>query len=164
MRSPHELHTSRREFPKKLVKRMFRPLFPFHSSISSCSLCVSSRHQTGPQTAKEKLTPADSSPSILIWSEECAWKDGLRRTGWGLRWNLLDFVVVTMSLVALGPINAPISVIRVTRAFRAVRILDLFSEGGGGGGLQRVHKASYIFREFDMLLSGWCRRILVYYC
>lgn len=131
---------------KKLVKGMFRPLFPFHSSISSCSLCVSSRHQTGPQTAKEKLTPADSSPSILIWSEECAWKDGLRRTGWGLRWNLLDFVVVTMSLVALGPINAPISVIRVTRAFRAVRILDLFSGGGGRGAAACAQSKLYISR------------------
>jgi hypothetical protein len=42
------------------------------------------------------------------------------------RWNVLDFVVVTMSLVALGPINAPVSIIRVTRAFRAVRFLTIF--------------------------------------
>ena len=37
-------------------------------------------------------------------------------------WNLLDLVVVTLSLVALGPIPIPISVVRMIRVFRVIRV------------------------------------------
>jgi hypothetical protein len=37
-------------------------------------------------------------------------------------YNLVDTVVVLLSLLALGPINVPISILRVVRAFRVVRI------------------------------------------
>ena len=37
-------------------------------------------------------------------------------------WNQLDVVVVTASLVALGPVNMPVNVIRVMRAFRVIRL------------------------------------------
>jgi hypothetical protein len=37
-------------------------------------------------------------------------------------WNLFDSVVVSLSLVALGPIDMPISVLRSVRAFRVVRL------------------------------------------
>jgi hypothetical protein len=36
--------------------------------------------------------------------------------------SLFDLFVVTMSLIALGPINLPISILRLMRAFRIVRI------------------------------------------
>ncbi len=37
-------------------------------------------------------------------------------------WNQLDFIVVSLSLVALGPVSMPINVIRVMRAFRVIRL------------------------------------------
>jgi hypothetical protein len=37
-------------------------------------------------------------------------------------WNQLDFIVVTLSLVSLGPVSMPINVIRVMRAFRVIRL------------------------------------------
>ena len=37
-------------------------------------------------------------------------------------WNQLDFVVVILSLVSLGPVSMPINVIRVMRAFRVIRL------------------------------------------
>ena len=37
-------------------------------------------------------------------------------------YNLVDTVVVLLSLLALGPINVPISILRVVRAFRVVRM------------------------------------------
>ena len=37
-------------------------------------------------------------------------------------WNVFDTVVVTLSLVALGPIAMPINVLRSLRAFRVVRL------------------------------------------
>ena len=38
------------------------------------------------------------------------------------RYNLVDAAVIALSLVALGPINIPITVLRVIRAFRVVRV------------------------------------------
>ena len=38
-------------------------------------------------------------------------------------YNLFDLIVISLSLVALGPINLPISVLRVIRAFRVIRIV-----------------------------------------
>lgn len=37
-------------------------------------------------------------------------------------WNQLDVVVVTLSLVALGPVTMPANVLRVVRALRVVRL------------------------------------------
>ncbi len=36
---------------------------------------------------------------------------------------MFDLVVVTLSLVALGPIDIPVNVLRVLRAFRVLRLL-----------------------------------------
>ncbi len=41
------------------------------------------------------------------------WRDG---------WSIFDFLVIALSLVALGPVNMPISVIRLMRTFRVVRL------------------------------------------
>jgi hypothetical protein len=41
------------------------------------------------------------------------WRDG---------WSVFDFVVIALSLVALGPVDMPISVIRLMRTFRVVRL------------------------------------------
>ena len=40
-------------------------------------------------------------------------------TNW---WNALDVVIIILSLVALGPINIPISILRLVRAFRVIRL------------------------------------------
>ncbi len=37
-------------------------------------------------------------------------------------WNIFDFIVVAMSLVALGPVKVPVNVIRSLRAFRVIRL------------------------------------------
>jgi voltage-gated sodium channel len=37
-------------------------------------------------------------------------------------WNVFDCIVVTLSLVALGPLNIPMNVLRSLRAFRVVRL------------------------------------------
>ena len=37
-------------------------------------------------------------------------------------WNLFDSVVVALSLVALGPIDMPVNVLRSLRAFRVIRL------------------------------------------
>ncbi len=37
-------------------------------------------------------------------------------------WNMFDSIVVSLSLVALGPIDMPINVLRSLRAFRVVRL------------------------------------------
>ncbi len=37
-------------------------------------------------------------------------------------WNIFDFIVVALSLVALGPVNIPLNVIRSLRAFRVIRL------------------------------------------
>jgi hypothetical protein len=37
-------------------------------------------------------------------------------------YNLVDTAVVFLSLLALGPLNVPVSILRVVRAFRVVRI------------------------------------------
>jgi hypothetical protein len=37
-------------------------------------------------------------------------------------WNIFDLIVVTMSLVALGPVKVPVNVIRSLRAFRVIRL------------------------------------------
>ena len=37
-------------------------------------------------------------------------------------WNAFDCIVVTLSLVALGPLNFPMNVLRSLRAFRVVRL------------------------------------------
>jgi voltage-gated sodium channel len=41
-------------------------------------------------------------------------------------WNIFDLVVVSMSLVALGPVQIPINVIRSLRAFRVIRLFGRF--------------------------------------
>ncbi len=38
------------------------------------------------------------------------------------RWNLLDLLVVALSLAALGPIDLPMSVLRMLRVFRVIRL------------------------------------------
>ena len=42
-------------------------------------------------------------------------------------YNLFDLIVISLSLVALGPINLPVSVLRVIRAFRVIRIFGRLS-------------------------------------
>ena len=42
-------------------------------------------------------------------------------------YNLVDLVIISLSLAALGPINLPISVLRVIRAFRVIRIFGRLS-------------------------------------
>ena len=42
-------------------------------------------------------------------------------------WNAFDVVVIFLSLVALGPINMPISVLRLVRAFRVIRLFGHMS-------------------------------------
>ena len=37
-------------------------------------------------------------------------------------WNVFDTIVVTLSLVALGPVSMPINVLRSIRALRVVRL------------------------------------------
>ena len=37
-------------------------------------------------------------------------------------WSLLDAFVVLMSLVALGPVNIPMTILRLMRAFRVIRL------------------------------------------
>jgi hypothetical protein len=37
-------------------------------------------------------------------------------------WSMLDAFVVLLSLVALGPIELPVTVLRLLRAFRVVRL------------------------------------------
>ena len=41
-------------------------------------------------------------------------------------WNIFDVVVVTISLIALGPFKIPVNVIRSLRAFRLIRIFRRF--------------------------------------
>ena len=41
-------------------------------------------------------------------------------------WNVFDLIVVTVSLVALGPFKVPVSVIRSLRAFRVIRLFGRF--------------------------------------
>jgi hypothetical protein len=48
--------------------------------------------------------------------------DSWSRPAAGLRRSLFDLFVVTMSLIALGPIDLPISILRLMRAFRVIRI------------------------------------------
>jgi hypothetical protein len=43
-------------------------------------------------------------------------------------WNLLDFVVVALSLAALGPIDLPMSVLRMMRVFRVIRLFGRMKE------------------------------------
>ena len=38
------------------------------------------------------------------------------------RYNLIDTAIILVSLIALGPLNIPASILRVVRAFRVVRI------------------------------------------
>ena len=35
---------------------------------------------------------------------------------------MFDFIIVTLSLIALGPINMPINALRVLRSFRVLRL------------------------------------------
>ncbi len=37
-------------------------------------------------------------------------------------WSMVDLVVVTLSLVALGPIDMPVTALRMMRAFRVIRL------------------------------------------
>ncbi len=37
-------------------------------------------------------------------------------------WNIFDFIVVALSLVALGPVNVPVNIVRSLRAFRVIRL------------------------------------------
>ena len=41
-------------------------------------------------------------------------------------WNIFDVLVVTISLIALGPVKIPVNVIRSLRAFRLIRIFRRF--------------------------------------
>lgn len=43
------------------------------------------------------------------------------------RYNLVDTAVIALSLVALGPFHIPVSILRVIRAFRVVRIFGRLS-------------------------------------
>ena len=58
-------------------------------------------------------------------------------------WNLLDLVVVTLSLAALGPIDLPMTVLRMMRVFRVVRLFGRMRE-----------LRLYIYRKVD----GWIDR------
>ena len=40
----------------------------------------------------------------------------------GSGWSLLDAAVVLLSLVALGPVSIPVTVVRLLRVFRVVRL------------------------------------------
>ncbi len=37
-------------------------------------------------------------------------------------WSMLDLFIVVMSLVALGPVGIPVTVLRFMRAFRVIRL------------------------------------------
>ncbi len=43
-------------------------------------------------------------------------------------WNLLDMVVVALSLAALGPIDLPMTVLRMMRVFRVIRLFGRMRE------------------------------------
>ncbi len=43
-------------------------------------------------------------------------------------WNLLDALVVALSLAALGPIDLPMSVLRMMRVFRVIRLFGRMRE------------------------------------
>ena len=48
------------------------------------------------------------------------------REFFSIGWNVLDLVVVILSLVALGPIPIPISIVRMIRVFRVIRVFGRF--------------------------------------
>ena len=52
----------------------------------------------------------------------CHWLREFFNSGW----NVLDLVVVILSLVALGPIPIPVSIIRMIRVFRVMRVFGRF--------------------------------------
>jgi hypothetical protein len=43
------------------------------------------------------------------------------------QYNLVDTVVIALSLVSLGPLDIPVSILRVIRAFRVIRIFGRLS-------------------------------------
>jgi voltage-dependent calcium channel L type alpha-1D len=43
------------------------------------------------------------------------------------QYNLIDTVVIGLSLVSLGPLDIPVSILRVVRAFRVIRIFGRLS-------------------------------------
>ena len=52
---------------------------------------------------------------VYLWVLTCVYCRSRR--------HVFDLVVVLLSLVALGPINVPVNVLRVLRAFRVLRML-----------------------------------------
>ncbi len=42
-------------------------------------------------------------------------------------YNLIDCLVISLSLVSLGPLDIPVSILRVVRAFRVIRIFGRLS-------------------------------------
>ncbi len=52
----------------------------------------------------------------------CHWFHDFFTSGW----NVLDLVVVSLSLVALGPVPIPISIVRMIRVFRVIRVFGRF--------------------------------------
>jgi hypothetical protein len=52
----------------------------------------------------------------------CHWLHEFFTSGW----NVLDLVVVSLSLVALGPVPIPISIVRMIRVFRVIRVFGRF--------------------------------------
>ena len=52
----------------------------------------------------------------------CHWLQEFFTSGW----NVLDLVVVSLSLVALGPVPIPISIVRMIRVFRVIRLFGRF--------------------------------------
>jgi len=43
-------------------------------------------------------------------------------------WSMMDGIVVVLSLVALGPVNLPVSILRLLRAFRVIRLFGRLTE------------------------------------
>jgi hypothetical protein len=58
----------------------------------------------------------------LVLNLYCHWLRPFFCSGW----NVLDLIVVALSLIALGPIPIPISVVRMIRVFRVVRLFGRF--------------------------------------
>jgi hypothetical protein len=52
----------------------------------------------------------------------CNWLRDFFASGW----NILDLIVVCLSLIALGPMPIPVSIIRMSRVFRVIRLFGRF--------------------------------------
>ena len=122
---PHATRCTRQNFVVNAVATQYNDLLSLQGPLNATSQpdAAGSPAPSSVQQLADTLDSIDTSFTVIFTAELLVnlyahwfwrfWRDG---------WSVFDFGVISMSLIALGPVDMPVSVIRLMRTFRVVRL------------------------------------------